>query len=568
MDPSSRSPRASHAGKWWTAAAILPGQLTIAFGMFGVVVALPNIMTAFAADVDAVQWVMTSYLIARVVPMPALGWLSSALGNRNLYMLGVLGTTLSTMLCGLSWDMASLIVFRVIQGALGAQVMGLGMVMLYEAFPPHQRGLAMGLFILVASLGPTLGQLIGGYLVQEMSWRAIFFLAVPSGIVGTLLTLSRIPPDAPRGSKTLDVPGLCTMTVFLVTLLLALSQGQRVGWDTAWIHSLFALSGLFFGLFLMIERRVPHPVVHLQLYRNRHFVMASVVTFLYNAGFMGANFLLALMLQLVFDFTPVQSGLVLAPGAIVMGLIGFGSGRLADQIEPRYLVVAGLACFALNMYYFASLSLLSSLGSIACLAVFQRGSFGMIFSASDTAVMRTLPEPERSMGSGLHNMHRGIAMAFGVAFSSLLLEKRLAYHSLWYGEIHERFAPPVQESLAMLQQLLKAAGETGQTAASKALAALAGLMTEQARIAAYQDCFLILTAVFLLALLPAWWTRTHTASGRTAAPSTAPPPTPVAVLTLPAGEVWDEEDCPSRSALQTLRLSNARALTRAKEAHS
>jgi len=179
MDTGSLDRKRSTRDKWWVATAVLPGQLTVAFGMFGVVVALPNIITAFGTDVRTVQWVMTGYLAARVVPMPAMGWLVNQFGQRNVYVLGVLGTTVATVLCGLAWSMESLIAFRVVQGVLGASVMSLGMVLLYEAFPAEQRGLAMGLFIMVASLGPTLGQSVGGYLVQQLSWRAIFFWPSP-----------------------------------------------------------------------------------------------------------------------------------------------------------------------------------------------------------------------------------------------------------------------------------------------------------------------------------------------------------------------------------------------------
>jgi DHA2 family multidrug resistance protein len=454
---------------------------------------------------------MTGYLMARVVPMPALGWMTGVLGNRRLYVIGVLGTTVATVLCGMAWNMASLIFFRILQGAIGAQVMGLGMVMLYEAFPVHQRGLAMGLFILVASLGPTIGQLLGGYLVQEVSWRAIFFLAVPSGVVGTILALTTIPHDAPRGQKTIDLPGLGTMTVFLVAILLALSQGQRTGWDSTYIVSLLGLSGLCLAMFIAIERRVAHPMVHLRLYRNCPFVMASLV---------------ALMVQLVFDFPPVQAGLILAPGAIFMGLIGFGSGRLADHLPPRYLVVAGLALFALDMYYFASLSLLVSVSTMAWLVMLQRGSFGMIFSASDTAVMRTLPDDDRPMGAGLHNLHRGMAMAFGVALCSLLLEQRLAFHTLQYSDAHEQFALPVQESLEAARHLLLEAGETVHTAPTTALAVVANVLGEQTRIAAYQDCFLAVGGVFLLALLPAWLSQSHSPRQRSTPVPVPPAPTP------------------------------------------
>ncbi len=179
MDTGSLDRKRSTRDKWWVATAVLPGQLTVAFGMFGVVVVLPNLITAFGTDVQPVQWVMTGYLVARVVPMPAMGWLVHQLAQRNVYVLGVLGTTVSTVLCGLAWSMESLIAFRVVQGVLGASVMSIGMVLLYEAFPAEQRGLAMGLCIMVASLGPTLGQSVGGYLVQQAQLACHFFSGAP-----------------------------------------------------------------------------------------------------------------------------------------------------------------------------------------------------------------------------------------------------------------------------------------------------------------------------------------------------------------------------------------------------
>lgn len=512
------------AGKWWVALAILSGQLTISFGMFAVVVALPRIMTAFGADVNAIQWVMTGYLIARAVPMPALGWMAGLMGNRNLYILGVLGATLSTIFCGLAWSIESLIFFRILQGALGAPAMGIGMVILYEAFPARQRGMAMGLIILVGSLGPTIGPSLGGYLVQEISWRAIFFLALPSGIASVFLTAALVPSGERPTQRAIDVPGLFTMTVFLVALLLALSQGQREGWDSGYILSLFAVAAVFFVLFVITELVVPHPVVHLRLYRNFSFVMASVVVFLYNAGFVGTNFLVALMLQVVFDFTPLQAGLVLAPGAIVMGWIGLLAGKLSDRLDPRLLFIAGLACFALDMYVFSTLTLLASVGMVTLLVIIQRGSFGLIQSPISNAVMRTLPAEDRSMGSGLHGVHRGVAMAFGVALCSMLLEKRLAVHSIWLTQYHDRSDLAIQQALAAFQHLLANAGEVGQMLQFKSQAALSSLLAEYVGMAAYRDCFLLLSLVFITALLPAWLVRSRT----------APRPRPAAVATPPA----------------------------------
>lgn len=489
--------------KWWVATAILTGQLTTSFGMFAVVVALPKIMTSFGANINTIQWVMTGYLISRAVPMPALGWMTGLVGRRNLYVFGLLGATACNVLCGLSWSMESLIFFRVMQGVLG--------------------GLAMGLVLLVGSLGPTIGPTLGGYLVQEISWRAIFFLALSSGIASILLTFAIIPKDVPQGGKTVDIPGLLTMTVFLVALLLALTQGQREGWTSSYILTLFTIAIVFFVLFIVIERVVPHPVVHLRLYRNFSFVAASVVVFLYNAGFIGTNFLVALMLQVVFNFTPLQAGLILAPGAIVMGWIGLIAGRLSDRIDPRIPVLVGLASFALDMYFFSSLTLLSGIGLVTLLVIAQRGAFGLIQSPLNNALMRTLPPDDRNMGSGLHGVHRGVAAAFGVALCSLLLEKRVAVHGVLLGQHHDRFALPVEQSLDAFGHFLVQAGEVPQQAAAKSMAALGQVYANHIRMSAYADCFLLLAIAFILALLPAYLMRDRAEQPQQAATPKAVP---------------------------------------------
>ena len=492
---------------WWIAAAILSGIFSFAFGMFAVLVAIPKVMTAFGTDVSTIQWIMTGYLIAHAVPAPAMGWLVSRLGKRQLFMIGVIGISISSILCGLAWSIESLILFRILLGAFSTPVWTVGTVLIYEAFPSHRRGLAMGLVILISSLGPTLGQFVGGYLVDLISWRAIFFLALPSGVASLFLTFITVPRDAPATKSTIDFPGLISMTGFLVALLLALSQGQREGWDSSYILSLWALAAVLFSVFVVTQLTVKYPVVHLRLYRHFGFVMASVVVFLYNAGFMGANFLVGLMLQVLFEFTPIQAGYILAPGAAVMGLFGLLSGRFSDRFDPRWLLMAGLLCFVVNMVCFASLTLMASISVVTLLVIFQRSGLGLIQSAINTAVMRTLPESDRSMGSGLHNLHRGIGMSFGVAFCSMLLEKRLAVHSVLLGQQHDRFALSVEQALSSLRDLLIRTGAVGEAMQTQAQSALQHLMNDHVRVAAYTDCFAILAFFFLCGLLPVWFIR-------------------------------------------------------------
>jgi MFS family permease len=183
--------------RWWLALTILLGQVTLAFSMFAVVVALPKIMSAMSADVTSIHWGMTGFQIARTVPMPALGWLSSLVGNRTLYLVGLVTTVVSTICCGLAWNLEALIFFRVIQGIGAAPAQVTGMVILYEIFPSRQRGLVLGLLLLAGSMGPTIGPTLGGYLVEEYSWRAMFYLSLPTAVFSLSLAPITLPKTSP-----------------------------------------------------------------------------------------------------------------------------------------------------------------------------------------------------------------------------------------------------------------------------------------------------------------------------------------------------------------------------------
>ncbi len=488
--------------KWWAAFAILLGQVTLAFGMFAVSVALPRIMTALSAEVNLIQWVMTGFLIARTLPMPAIGWMSTLLSNRQLYIVSLIAAILSTLLCSLSWNIESLIFFRVLQGLSGAPAQTIGMVLLYQIFPPGQRGLAMGMILLAGSLGPTVGPSLGGYLIQEWSWRAIFWLGIPPGILGVILTILVIPDTEKPTERSIDLFGLLTMSIFLITLLLGLTQGQKYGWDSTYIFALFTIALCSFLLFVSFELLQDKPLLDLRLYKNVRFCIVSLVVFLYNAGFFGANFLIAIMLQRVFLFTPLQTGMVLAPGALIMGLMGVLAGQLSDKIDPRIPMLTGLLCFFGALYAFSITSLNTSLAWFTVLVIFQRVAFGCIQSPISSVVLKTLSREHLNMGSGLHGVHRGIASAFGVTLASLLLEQRLAVHRLLSSESHDLSSVAIRWILPSIQASLQDAGEVPSLLRTQTFQMLRSLMERQVEMTAYQDIFLVLSLLFLLALIP------------------------------------------------------------------
>ena len=475
--------------------------------MFAVVVALPKIMSAMSADVTSIHWVMTGFQIARTVPMPALGWLSSLVGNRTLYLAGLVTTVTSTICCGLAWNLESLIVFRVIQGIGAAPAQVTGMVILYEIFPSRQRGLVLGLLLLAGSIGPTIGPTLGGYLVEEYSWRAMFYLSLPTAVFSLSLAPMILPklPKPPRPG--LDGFGLITMAIWIVALLLAITQGQRQGWVSPYIRSLFAIAAVFFVTFLTIELTVEHLFLDLGLYRNAPFVIASIAAFLYDLAFNSANFLVALMLQQVFQFSAFHAGLILAPGAVVMGLVGVGAGRLADLLDLRLPIFLGLLLQATSMYYLGLTSVLTTSAWMTFLVMVYRMSFGCVYTPLTSVVLNSLPRGRLSMGSGLDGIHRGFGSAFGIAVGSTVLELRVLTHLMDLGEQHELSTLSVREASGELAHLLAQAGDLGGAVTAKALVILREHVLQQAEMAAYQDTFLLLCAITFLALLPAMLSR-------------------------------------------------------------
>ena len=198
-------------------------------------IAVPTMMTSLRAEVAEIQWVLTSFMIARTVVMPTLAWLGGWLGNRRLYLTSLSVYLVASMLCGLSWDFGSMVLFRVLQGMSAGYLTPLGMAILHETYPAGKRGMAMGVFMAGMSFGPAIGPSLGGYLVEHLSWRAVFYINLPIGLVALIGAMAvTLPEGEQRQSKELDLLGLMTMTTFVVSLLLAVSQARTYGWGSTY----------------------------------------------------------------------------------------------------------------------------------------------------------------------------------------------------------------------------------------------------------------------------------------------------------------------------------------------
>jgi DHA2 family multidrug resistance protein len=465
-------------------------------------VTLPPMMTAFGLNIDQAQWVITAYMIASAVLIPTVGWLGNRLGNRNLLLLSLLVFVGSSALCGLAWSGSTLILFRVLQGIGGGPITPMVMVFLSAVFPERQRGLAMGLYGMASAFGPAVGPVLGGYVTEHLSWRMVFYMNIMPGIVCIALVLLVIPNTRETARRSLDVAGLLTLAVFLVSLLIALTQGQRYGWDDPYIQRLLLTAGCAFVVFLGLEWFQKEPLVDLRLYRNVAFAGVSLAILLNSMTFWGTGFLQTLLLQRLLDYTPAQAGAVVLPGALVLAAMMLISGRLADIVDRRYIVWFGLGLFALGSYWFAFLTLERPMRWIIVMIVWRYAAIPFIFTPLNTASLLLLPPDKVRMGSGLINiLQQGIGGTVGLALMTTVLQQRMTVHASLLDQHHAVSTMPWGEMFVDIQDVVRQAGEVGTLVDTKALALMYQHLLQQATVAAYQDCFVLLTAM-TLAVMP------------------------------------------------------------------
>jgi len=487
--------------KWWIALTVVPAGLISAIDSTSVGIAIPSMMMNLRADLDHIQWIVTTYLIIQTLMMPLAGWLTSLLGSRNLFVSSLILFNVGTILCSVSWNAESLIFFRAVQGIGGGPLQPVSMAILYSAFPPGQRGTAVGLFNLSIALGLIIGR-FGGFLVEAFNWRMIFYLTIPFGMFSAIMGFLLVPDTGRRRQGSVDSWGILTMGGFLIPLLMGLSQGRHEGWDSPYIRGLLLLSLISLIAFIAIELRVKSPVVELRLYKNFNFAMGSIVNFMVTVLFMSSTFLVNIFLQQVYQFTPSQVGLLMFPQGIVYGLGSLWSGRLSDFTDPRIPLVLGLCCFALVYYWLGSISALATAAALMTMLCLRSFSYSCVNSPNMLLSLRSLPEDKVRMATGLFSVARGIAGTLGVAMSATFIEQRREVHAMQLAQDQSLIEGPSEWALHDLQQTFEAAGDFSATAHLKAGMHLRGIMAEEATIAAYQDFFLVSAFISLFSLLP------------------------------------------------------------------
>lgn len=488
--------------QWLPTLGVLLGALTVALNIGVLNVAIPSMMSSLGSDLDRIQWVQTAYQIVQAVMMPAVGWLGSRFGTKRLFLLSTLTFIFGSALCGLAWDANSLIAFRILQGVGGGPITPLGMSILYSTFPPDKRGLAMGLYNLSFSFGPAIAPALGGHLIEVFSWRAIFYINVPVGLLSAGIILLTMPASKDQQARPFDAIGVLSMASFLVLLLLGLGEGRRYGWGSQGIIGMFLVAGISLVVFIVTELRRKQPFVDIRLYKQIPFTMGCIIGFINTMEFRGTNFLLPIMLQRVFHYTPFQAGLFFLPPALVMGVGSVVAGRLSDKTSPKMLLIFGLLGLLYASLSFCSIDIWATGGFILTLFMLRRLAQAFCHSPLTTATLTGIPEEQIRMASGLFNLHRTMAGAVGVALTATLMEAREDVHTLLISQRQALYPLGTEIATDAVRDVLRYDGETGDTLNQMTNDVIRRQLSEEAALGSYHDLFLMFAALALLSLGP------------------------------------------------------------------
>ncbi len=460
-------------------------------------VSLPQMMSGLATDVLTIRWVVSSFLISTAVIMPSLGWLGRVLGNKNLYVLGLAVFTSASALCGMAPNIYILIALRVVQGLGAGVLMPMSMVLMVENYPPDKRGMGTALWGLGASLGSVIGLPLGGYFADAVGWQTVFYVNLLPGCLGVLGTILWIPASPRERRVPFDGWGCLTLTTALVSLLIALSQGQREGWDSALILALLAVCGVCFGLFILIELQATTPLVDIRLYTQSLYVKGTLVALTMGLFFHGSTFLSVLFAQLLLDFSVQRTAMALLPGSIAMVLTTPLVGWMLDRTDGRVAMLIGLGIYGLGCYTMMLADLRIGFAYIMWTYIWRGLGLGFLYPPVYSVAITGIPLARTRSASSLLNLQVTLGGAFSVALLSTLLEVRQTVHQVRFAETQTLNSLGTQQALATFKQLANTLGASLAHQQGYALSLLQGLVRREALVHALNDGFYVILLVGL-----------------------------------------------------------------------
>ncbi len=488
---------------WLVAVAVMFATFMEILDTTVVNVSLPHIAGNLSATIDESTWALTSYLVANAIILPMTGWLANFFGRKRLLLMSVSGFTVASFFCGLAWSLPSLVVFRVIQGLTGGALQPLSQAVLLEAFPPDQRGKAMGFWGLGIVVAPILGPVLGGWLTDSYSWRWVFYINIPVGIVSVLMTRAYVfdPHYIKRSSNRIDYWGMGMLALGIGALQILLDKGQQEDWfESKAMVSLAVTAVLAIAAFIVRELRTDHPVVNLRILKERTY--ATGVFLMTCLGFVlyGSLVLLPILLQTLLGYPSYQAGIAMAPRGVGAFIAMPVIGMVLFKVGPRRLLVAGLLLGSFTLFWLGNLNLHAGYWDIFWPQFLQGIGMGLLFVPLTTITMDAIAREQMGNATSLFNLMRNIGGSLGIASATTFLARNQQALTTRLVSHVSPYDVDVQARLAALRRAFMAAGSDAATALQQSQMALAGMVAREAAMLSFVQVFRMLGFVFLLSV--------------------------------------------------------------------
>ncbi|HET6548210.1 MAG TPA: MFS transporter, partial [Solirubrobacter sp.] len=402
--------------RWWTLAAMCFALFMVMLDNTVTNVALPSIQRSFDASLSALEWTINAYTLAFAVLLVTGGRLGDIFGRRFVFLIGVVVFAVASATAGFAPSDDWLVASRALQGVGAAMMMPATLSIITNAFPPTERGKAIGTWAGVSAIALAIGPLVGGWLTEDVTWRAIFFINVPVAAVAIAVTLfaTHESRDETAG-RQVDLPGIATLTVGLTALVLALVEGNAWGWGSAGIIALLAGAVVALTAFAIIELRTEAPIVDFAFFRSRSFLGANLVAFAVSFGMFAVFFFLALYMQNILGYSPLETGVRFLPSTLIIMVAGPLAGRLSDRIGPRIPLVIGLLFVTVSLAWQSRIEVDTSFGFLLVPFILLGVGMGFTMSPMSTAAMNAVDRTKAGVASGTLSMTRMVGGTFGVA---------------------------------------------------------------------------------------------------------------------------------------------------------
>lgn len=455
-------------------------------------VALSDIRASFGTPIDQIGWVSTGYMMANIVVIPMTGWLQRRFGFRRYFSASVLIFTIASALCGLAWNLPSLVLFRILQGMGGGAIIPTSQAILFSRYPRAQHGMAAALFGLGAITGPLLGPSIGGYMIEWASWHWIFLVNVPIGLT-VALVIPRVlnePGFVPETTR-IDAVGIGLLAVGMASLQYVLEEGNREGWsDSRLILVLGAVAAIALVTFIVHELEAPNPVVDLRVFKNRSYAAGTGLNFLLGIAVFGASYLFSLYCGAVMHYQALDIGRIFLLAGMSQIFLMPLIGQLANRVDPRYMLVVGVTVATLSQWIAAHLT--SEAGFYDLVWPNLVRSFGLVFVfvPVSIAALSNLPLEQRGNATGLFNLTRELGGSLGTAWMGKIVADGITTHSARLAEHVSPYDPTTQDAwLGILRRGMDPA------------ATLVGRVTREAMVMSFEDGFRITTLAIGLGMI-------------------------------------------------------------------